>query len=716
MAEMNRQFEAYLDEMKIIVVLIPYSYHQGSSTFFYLEEDQKKVPLTIKHSIQIDHYVKYVCELEQEFNIGQLGWIIDEHGGKTDLQIGSVIRTPEFDERFFYEGNDLGLLYTQKKSFLALWAPTATEVKLKIAFPGSRIFKEVPMHRFDKGVWRLEIDKDLEYCRYAYKICINQEWRIAVDPYARSVSVNGEYGVVIDLKKTQIEKPDLPPFSHPVDAIIYETHIRDFTIHPDSGVTQKGTYTGTGETGTVSRGGHPTGLAYVKDLGITHLELLPFNDFAGVDETAPSGEYNWGYNPLHFNAPEGSYSSDPTDPYARIIELKAMIRSIHTQGIRVIMDAVYNHVYIREDSSFEKIVPGYFFRHNEHGLPSNGTGVGNDFASERRMARKFIVDSVTYWISQYHIDGIRFDLMGILDVETMNQIRQTADHINPSILIFGEGWDLNTPLPANEKATIGNQDKLPRIGQFNDWFRDTIKGSTFNLYDRGYALGNERYLEAAKQVLAGSIGIGKRKNGLFSKPGQSVNYVESHDNHTLWDKLKVCNEDYEEDTRRMQQRLSTGMVLLAQGVPFLHSGQEFFRTKSGVGNSYRSPDKVNWLDWNRRDANIDEVDYIKGLIAIRKSHGAFRLREKHLIQHHMKFLDLPFPLIGYVFSDVIHLGKWDQLAVYFNPSGTKHKARLPGKEPWNILANYIKASDKPFGTILEQDITLEPMSISIVVK
>lgn len=239
------------------------------------------------------------------------------------------------------------------------------------------------------------------------------------------------------------------------------------------------------------------------------------------------------------------------------------------------MDVVYNHVYIREDSPFEKVVPGYFFRHDVHGLPSNGTGVGNDIASERMMARKFIVDSVIFWLNEYQVDGFRFDLMGIFDIETMTAVRKAVNSISTDILIIGEGWDLNTPLPSDRKANILNQGKLTGIGQFNDWFRDSIKGSTFNIYDKGYALGNDRYLEAAKQVMAGSIGIGKRKQGLFLQPGQSVNYIESHDNHTLWDKLKISDPDQNEAILKKQHRLATSMVLLAQGIPFLHSGQEF---------------------------------------------------------------------------------------------------------------------------------------------
>lgn len=716
MIAIDRKFNAYLDQVNLITVLLPFSYFEGSSNEFVLKGEGVEVPLAIEDKVYLEHAVKYICVSSIEPEIGQPYIITDEHGGETDLQIGAVIRTEAFDQSFYYDGNDLGVSFTPERTAFKLWAPTASKVKVKL-FKNDETFHELhSMKRLDKGVWGTVVDRNLESCRYTFLVCINLEWREAVDPYATALTANGEYGVIIDKEKTDIPVATLPSFGSPTDAIIYETHIRDLTIHPSSGVKNKGTYMGAAEIGTVSPRGNYTGLSYIKSLGVTHIEFLPFHDFEGVDELDRNSSYNWGYNPVHFNVPDGSYAANPEDPYNRIIELKQLISAVHSLELRVIMDVVYNHVYIREDSPFEKIVPGYYFRHNEHGLPSNGTGVGNDFASERLMARKFIVDSVMYWLKEYQVDGFRFDLMGILDVETMGAVRTAVDTIDRNILIIGEGWDLNTPLAPDQKANIANQAKLPKIGQFNDLFRDTIKGSTFNLYDRGYALGNERVIETAKQVLGGSVGIGKRKHGLFLQPTQSVNYIESHDNHTLWDKLQFCDPDEDAGILQKKHRLATSIVLLAQGIPFLHSGQEFFRTKKGIGNSYRSPDDVNWLDWDLRDENLDNVNYIKGLINIRKTNPAFRFAESEQIRQHISCLNLPAPLIGFSLGNIGHLGSWENILVFFNPSMTQQLADLPENASWNVLADHEKAAVLPFRHIEGDKVLLEPCSLLIAAK
>jgi pullulanase len=711
----GRPYLAYLDGLQEITILLPKTYHHGVSNGFSMHHGNEKCKLDIKETIHLDAHTKYICTVENVVPIGELVWIIDEYGGKTDLQIGSVIRTPEFDRLFFYDG-DLGVDFSPERVIIKLWAPTATMVKVKLTAPETGKTSEFDMYRNKNGVWFLEKQGNFELFRYSFLLCINQEWREANDPYVKAVTANGREGVIVDLAKTRTKKPDLPPLDSPTDAIIYEAHIRDFTIHPLSGVAKKGTYVGAAEINTVGKNGQPTCLSYVKSLGVTHIEWLPFNDFEGVDETGTRKEYNWGYNPLHFNVPEGSYSTDPHDPYKRIQELKCLIDSIHKEGLRVIMDVVYNHVFIREQSSFEKIVPGYFFRHDHHGMPSNGTGVGNDIATERLMVRKFIIDSIRFWMKEYHIDGFRFDLMGIFDIETMNEIRKAVDEIDDSTLLLGEGWDLNTPISPEQKANICNQKKLPRIAHFNDWFRDSIKGSTFNLYDRGYALGNDHYYDAAMQVLAGSVGVEKQTQGIFLEPVQSVNYVESHDNHTLWDKLSCCNEMADGLTRQKQHRLATAIVLLSQGIPFLHGGQEFFRTKQGHGNSYRAPDEVNWLDWDRKADHEDNVDYIRGIIQIRKSHKAFRFSSAKEIRNHVGFLKLERPMIGYLLKDVGKYGRWKSILVLINPSNVETRVVLPNRAPWHILANGQQASAVPFGNADDGHYFLEPISLSVLVQ
>jgi len=672
--------------------------------------DAVKTPLVIVEKTEIEEHFKYICQFEGEISFGKPYWIFDEHGGKTDLQIGAVIRTEEFDDKFYYEGDDLGVTFHAEQTCFKLWAPTATGVKLKLRPSANEYSEIIKMRREDYGVWSVCLQRDLEFYQYSFLVLVNQEWREAVDPYVKAVTANGEQGVIVKLEKTTRPRLKFPPLENPVDAIIYETHIRDFTIHHHSGVKNKGLYLGAGEWDTKGHDGETTGLSYVKDLGITHIEFLPFNDFAGVDELNPSKQYNWGYNPLHFNAPEGSYATDPSNPYSRIIELKKLIEQIHSCGLGVIMDVVFNHVYIREQSSFEKIVPGYFFRHNEIGLPSNGTGVGNDIASERRMVRKFIVDSVRYWLEEYHIDGFRFDLMGILDVTTMNEVRMTCDSLAKGILIIGEGWNLNTPLPTAQKATIANQAKIPEIGQFNDKFRDTIKGSTFNLFDKGYALGNEHLVDAAIEVITGSIGFTKKSNRLFNNPQQSVNYVECHDNYTLWDKLQGCYSESDSAVQKKYHRLATGIVLLSQGIPFLHSGQEFFRTKQGDGNSYRSPDSVNQLDWERKSKYKDNVEYMKGLIKIRKEFSCFRMRTTEEIRAHIQALSFPAPVLGCLYQ----LPK-EEVILVINPSSQAHLITLPEGE-WGILANHQFAGISANNFMSEQEYLLGPISLNVLLK
>ncbi|NRD76160.1 type I pullulanase [Bacillus sp. BRMEA1] len=710
MTSIERKFFAYLDELNIITILLPLSYHQGLSSSFYITKGFENSSLPLIKKSKIENYVKYICKLPFDFCFGQQYWVIDEHKGKTDLQIGAVIRTEGFDQKFYYSGSDLGVTYGAEGVCFKLWAPTAVQVKLKLRPPDSSYSEIIKLKRVDQGIWSIVLNRELDCWQYSFLVLVNQEWHEAVDPYVKAVTANGKLGVIVNLEQTREPRAELPQMETPVDAVIYETHIRDFTIHPNSGVTNKGLYLGACEIETRGQDGGATGLSYLKELGITHLQLMPFHDFAGVNELNQLQEYNWGYNPLHFNTPEGSYSTDPSNPYARILELKKLIKQIHQAGLKVIMDVVYNHVYIREESSFEKVVPGYYFRHNEMGLPSNGTGVGNDIASERKMVRKFIVDSVRFWMEEYHIDGFRFDLMGILDIETMKEVRTVCEHLLKDVIIIGEGWDLNTPLPIEQKAIIANQAKLPGVAQFNDVFRDCIKGNTFNLLDKGYAMGNEHDLEAACESIAGSIGFKTNGHGLFNEPDQSVNYVECHDNHTMWDKLLACFPNAEDPFRRSRHRLATGIVLLSQGIPFLHSGQEFFRTKHGDGNSYRSPDSVNQLDWDRKIEFKDNVEYIKGIIQLRKTFACFRMRTAKEIRNCMTQLPADSPILG-----LFYQYNGDELILVINPSEQSYTFSLPNGE-WSVLVNAQYAGVIPNGSSSREQIILEPVSLNVLMK
>ncbi|WP_168412987.1 type I pullulanase [Bacillus salacetis] len=708
MLVIQRNFFAYLDEMKTITILLPHSYHEGCSSVFYLrDKDHDKKPLAIGETYPLQDQNKYICSLDMDLHLDRTYYIEDEHGNETDLQIGAVIRTAEFDELYYYDGSDLGVTLEGGRTAFKLWAPTAIKVKVKLISPHGETEEQYDMNRGDKGVWSLKLPDNKEGFFYTYLTCINLNWEEAVDPYAKSVSLNSEWGAIVDLDKTA-ELESMPSLASKTDSIIYELHVRDFSVSEESGMEHKGGYLAFSEKGTKTTQGFSTGSDYLNDLGITHVELLPVNDFDGVSDQRDDGRYNWGYNPLNFNSPEGSYSSRPEDPYSRINELKAVIRSLHDRGIRVILDVVYNHVYIKESSSFEKIVPGYYFRHDANGMPANGTGVGNDIASERKMARKFIIDSVLFWLKEYKVDGFRFDLMGILDVETMNGAQQAIERILPNALIIGEGWELNTPLPEGMKANLRNAAKMPGIGQFNDSFRDGIKGSTFNLYDRGFALGHSGLEQKAAEVLTGSIGL-TGGQGVFSSPSQSVNYVESHDNHTLWDKVSACCTH--ESEREKRHILASTMVLLSQGIVFLHAGQEFFRTKQGVENSYRSPDNINQQDWGRRTVYRDRVEYIKGLIAIRKAHGAFRFSSSDLIKKHIH-ADYSSPgLVTLHFQNVKAYGPWNELFLLFQANEETISVPLPsGEMPWTLISDGEKAGLGTLAVIRESRLTAAPGS------
>ena len=712
MLVISRQYDAFLDTFNSITMILPYEYHEGNSNHFSLIKGNETIALHIEEKIPLNDAMKYVTTIQSEkILLGEKYEIVDEHNTKTDLQIGAVIRTGEFDQRYYYDGDDLGVTYQEGCTVFKVWSPTATEVRLKLKSPDEEEI-QYPFTRIENGVWECRVNTDLEGYYYTILPCINLIWDEVVDPYVKSVSLNSEWGCIV---KPGDRNTPLAPLTSPTDAVIYELSIRDFSAQKESGMKFRGKYLAFTEHGVSTPNGFSSGIDYLKELGVTHVELLPVNDFDGVTDTPSDTSYNWGYNPLFFNAPEGSYSLKPEDPYVRIKELKAVIKSLHEENIRVIQDVVYNHVFIREDSSFEKLVPGYFFRHDENGLPSNGTGVGNDFASERLMARKFIVDSILYWMKEYGVDGFRFDLMGILDIETMTLIREEVDKVLPGAILIGEGWDLNTPLPPHQKANLRNAHQLHGIGQFNDWFRDTIKGSTFNLYDKGFALGHGQLEQKVELVLTGCIGMKDGERGLFKEPAQSVNYVESHDNHTLWDKMQACMTE-DEETLKNRHKLATTMVLLSQGIPFLHAGQEFYRTKNGIENSYDSPIEINQLDWIRREKYDEVVQYVKALIQIRKSHGAFRFHKGELIKEHVNVSHSIENLVVVSYQNVHPYGPWNEIIMVFHSDMKSCEYTLPEGKGWNCLSDGNRADVSGLYDVKTQIITIEPVSSYVFVR
>lgn len=559
-----------------------------------------------------------------------------------DMETGLLQINPEFDEQYMYKGQ-LGFQYTPEATLFRVWAPVATAVEcILYDGPYGEEQERLSMERIADGTYEVKVEGDWDGSSYLYSLIYPDGTTVdTLDPYSKAVTINGERSAVVDLGATNPENWSgrMETFSSPTDAIIYEVHIRDFSISPTSGIQKKGKFLGMIEEGTRSPNGKATGLDYLKELGVTHVQILPMFDFCTVDEKNPDTAYNWGYDPQNYNAPEGSYATDPWNPKERIREMKQMIQGLHDAGIRVIMDVVYNHVYSQEDHPFAKTAPGYFFRRTENGELWNASGCGNDTASERTMMRKYIIDSIQYWAEEFQLDGFRFDLMGLHDVETMNAIRAELDRIDPSMILLGEGWEMDTGLPEDQKASNKNAFQMERIAHFNDALRDAVKGSDMgDGQDTGFISG-KAFMEEWIAINQQGSAFYPEHVASYQNPDQMVQYVEAHDNYTLYDKITRTMPEDDEETRTKRHLLATSIVLLSQGIPFLHAGQEFLRTKQGDSNSYRSGDEINQLDWTQKDEKETAVAYVKGLIRLRKSESLFRLPAAEDICQHMTVLN-----------------------------------------------------------------------------
>lgn len=670
-----------------------------------------------KNSGDITNKVKIITE--QKIDLKQTYKVKIANLADANTEIGKVIRSEEFDNLFYYGGNDLGNMYTPQETKFRLWAPTASEAKL-VTYKkwNDKIGTEINMQQGEKGTWKAELKGNQKGLFYTYKVKIGDKWTEAVDPYVRAASVNGDKGAVIDLEETNPKKwkaNKKPKFKNPEDAIIYELHVRDLSIQPESGIKQKGKYLGVTEKGTKGPEGVKTGLDHMKDLGVTHVQFLPIFDYASVnEENLNEPQYNWGYDPKNFNVPEGSYSTNPFEPTVRITELKQMIQTLHDNNLRVVMDVVYNHMYNAAESNFHKLVPGYYYRYNEDGTLANGTGVGNDTASERKMMRKFMVDSVTYWAKEYNLDGFRFDLMGIHDYETMNEIRKAVNQIDPSIILHGEGWDLNTPLAAELKANQKNAEKMKGIAHFNDNIRDGLKGSVFEEKENGFVNGKQNMEDRIKKGITAGIDY-DTNSSTYQDPEQVLTYVEAHDNHTLWDKFELTNPGDSEEVRKQMHKLSSSILLTSQGIPFLHAGQEFMRTKYGDHNSYKSPDSINQMDWLRRAAFNNEVEYMKGLIDLRKKYPAFRMTSAEQIKKYVAFIDVPKNVVAYTIDGKGSGNKSEYFMVAHNANREAVDITLPSKGPWKVLVNGKQAGSKTLYVVHDNKIKVPALS-SLVLK
>lgn len=629
----------------------------------------------------------------------------------------------------YYNGTDLGANYTPAATTFKLWAPTAAAVSVELfatgtdAEPGAHQLGAHHLAWERDGVWSLQLPGDWKNTYYLYHLQFHDgRTADAVDPYARSAGANGQRAMVLDLDAAAPEgwaedkRPVIPAHARSV----WEVHVADFSADEHSGVPAawRGKFMGfvPADTTLDGDGVHPTCLNYLKGLGISHVQLQPIFDYETVDETCPDGGYNWGYDPQNYNVPEGSFATDPFHGEVRVRECRAMVAALHRAGLGVVMDVVYNHTY-HGDSNLERTVPGYWNRRWPNGQMTNGSGCGCDLASERPMVRKYLVDSVLYWATTYHIDGFRFDLMALEDADTMNAIRAALDALpgGQDILLYGEPWQGGgTNLeggarPADKRALDVLSD---RIGFFCDDTRDCIKGNVFDAANAGYVNGAPQH---GYEVLH-SIGAWRGgQHGYWPRQaGQVVQYISAHDNLTLWDKLAAVGRrwDYDAPDAELlaQNRLAAGIYLTCQGLPFLQAGEEWGRTKHGDHNSYKGPLETNKLDWTRahRPEFADLTAFYRGMLAIRRTcpriAGAYGEPEPFI-------LALPGWLIGFVPESA---DPARPVVVYYNPERTRQWATLPHGS-WRKLSDGVHAGANPFGPIFRDALELPPVSVTVLV-
>lgn len=698
MEESAVRMKAYAVAFDEIRVYLSKGYYNGISSQFYIKniENDQLIPLngdSLNNSSQ-DGFQEYV--FHTNFTMGKVYKVVDAYGLSCYLDFSKLSMCEEFDELYFYDHNDLGNQYTKEKTTFKVWAPLATGVILKVMKWNGET-ELFPMKRQKKGVYFVEVCEDLELEQYVYLIRHTNSYEVTLDPYAYSSSSNGRASIIVDLEKVPCRQFDLPVLEKMTDMVIYETSVRDFSMSSTSGMKNKGKFLAFTELNTSTDSGNPTGLDYLSCLGITHLQLMPIADFATVDEKNPLELYNWGYDPLAYNVTEGSYVTDPDDGYMRITEAQRMVEALHSRGIRVVMDVVFNHMHDVNINALERTVPYYFFRRNGDGSLSNGSWCGNDLNTIALMCRKYILDMCRRWQVLYGIDGFRFDLMGIIDQETMKLVDAQGKALDPSFVVYGEGWNMPTALDEEMRTTIQNNLKTPYIGFFNDFFRDTLRG-TNQMETKGYFSGDTYKTNDAMKAICNL--------DMFAKITQSINYVECHDNATCYDKLQISNYDESEKIRKRRSRLMMAAVILSQGVPFLHSGQEFFRTKGGLSNTYNAGDQVNALDWNRKDMEIDTTQFIQFLIHLRKNNPCFRYGSYDMIRKNVKTENINHRMIKYSLHQ--NEGEYKDFIIYFNAS--LETLQVEVEDGFQLLYH----SEK--GKILDHQLDVNGVCLAILVR
>ena len=645
--------------------------------------------------------------------------------GSCQIRMPNIYSTQDFENQYTYEGDDLGASWTKDKTTFRLWAPTAASVKVNLYESGTAgtddLLEQLDMSADIQGTWIAEKSGDLNGVYYTYSVEVGGKTVEACDPYARTTGVNGQRAMVIDLRSTDPEgwENDADPHAGNsiTDAVIYELHVRDLSVDESSGIANKGKFLGLIETGTTNSQGVPTGLDHIKNLGVTHIHLLPSYDYASVDESnLDTPQFNWGYDPQNYNVPEGSYSTDPYNGAVRVAEMKQMVQGLHNNGISVIMDVVYNHVYNADTFCFNQIVPLYFSRVSDSGVYSAGSGCGNDTASERSMVKKYIVDSVKYWADEYHIDGFRFDLVGLIDTETINAVIEEVHKTHPNVIFYGEGWTMSTVMTKGgyTMTTQANSTEVPGFAFFSDTLRDCLRGSVFNNTERGYIAGIGGH--------TGTIAACFRGQPTWCKsPTQTINYASCHDNMSLYDRLTLSTPDASPEDRIRMNNLAAAIVMTSQGVPFFQAGEEMLRSKPlGNGefdhNSYSSPDSVNSLKWNdlNSETYLDVYAYYQGLIAFRASHPALRMTDAAEVNEKIANLTgLEFNVTGFHIAPGAN-GDNSSIVAIFNPRSTATEVTLPEGQ-WDIYVNGTDAGTTILGSA-EGTVTVEPISAMVLVQ
>ena len=648
------------------------------------------------------------------------------------IQTTTVYASKRFSHEFTYEGDDLGATWSVDQTAFRLWAPTAEEVSVALYRSGTAgtddLIKTIPMTKGVNGTWTAVAKGDCNGQYYTYLVKVNGAQTEAVDPYARTTGVNGNRGMILNLASTDPKgwagDANPNPLKSYTDAVLYELHVRDFSIDENSGISEanRGKFLGLTEIGTKTANGVTTGLDYLKKLGITHLHLLPIYDYGSVDETRLDiPQFNWGYDPVNYNTPEGSYSTDPYNGDVRVAEMKQMVKALHDNGISVVMDVVYNHVFEAGNFCFNKIVPGYFSRFNPDGSYSNGSGCGNDTASERPMVRKFIVDSIVYWHNQYHIDGFRFDLVGLLDAITINALVDAVHETSPGVIFYGEGWTMNTAVePGNYMATQLNATRTPNFAYFSDTIRDLLAGRN------GETLGFVSGLQGKEEPISRCF---TATTSWCPAPTQTVNYASCHDNYTLMDKLFITRSDVTSEERIRMNNLAAAIYMTSQGIPFIHAGEEFLREKldecgKRIENSYNSSDFVNEIRWNllEKPEIAANVEYYRGLIQFRKAHAALRLSTAQEVAANVSYKWITNEVVLFDIKGKASVAgeEADGIVVIFNATTNSCIIDLNAagiaQGTWEIHVNANAAGTEALAEVTNAEVTVEPVSALILVK